>query len=80
MINISVHNTITGATSVASVADKYAPALRSALNEIRTEVGGRLAGAHRFPKEYALTRAATALGQLVAAVNSVIPQEDPDYD
>lgn len=58
---------------------EHGPALRSALEEIRAEVGGRIEGAHRFAKEAALTRAAVALGSLAAAVNRAFPNADPDY-
>ena len=79
MLLISVTNTETGATASKEIRLEEAPALRSALDEIRNEVGGRLAGSHRFPKEAALTRAVSALGRLAAAVNAVVPEEDPDY-
>jgi hypothetical protein len=78
VIRIIVQDGATIAT--AEIPAEHAPALRSAIDEIRNEVGERLAGSHRFPKEYALTRAASALGRLAAAVNTVIPQEDPDYE
>jgi hypothetical protein len=66
--------------AVAEIAEEHGPALRSAIDEIRNEVGERLAGSHRFPKEYALTRASTALGRFAAALNAVIRQEDEDYE
>lgn len=56
-----------------------APALRSAVDEMRTMVGGRLEGPSRFAREHALTRAVIALGALGAAVNAVVPKGDPDY-
>lgn len=62
------------------IPSEQGPALRSALAEIRNEVGERLAGSHRFAKEYALTHAASALGQLSAAINQVIEKEDPEYE
>ncbi len=73
------------------VADEHAPALRSAIEEIRNEVGGRLEGAHRYAKQDALTYAATALGSLHAAIakatpcghedrrGRVVPCGDPNY-
>jgi hypothetical protein len=56
-----------------------APALRSALDEIRHEVGGRLEGPHLFAKEQALTNAARALAAVAAAVNALAPKGDPAY-
>lgn len=55
------------------------PALRSALQEIRDEIGGRLVGPHRFAREHALTRATIALGAVAAEVNRLAPKGDPDY-
>jgi hypothetical protein len=63
-----------------TVADEHAPALRSALDELRNIVGGRLEGVHPFAREDALTRAAVAVGDLAAGFNAVIPAGDPDYD
>lgn len=79
MIRITVQQD-GGESSTAVIPTEQGPALRSAINEIRNEVGERLAGSHRFAKEYALTRASSALGALSAAINHVIPQEDPDYE
>jgi hypothetical protein len=66
-------------TITFSVPDEAAPALRSAVEEISNEVGGRLEGSHRYDKEEALTRAAVALGKLRAAVNRAIPEGDQNY-
>lgn len=78
MIRITVEQN--GSTATAEIPSENGPALRSALSEIRNEVGERLAGSHRFAKEYALTRASSSLGAVAAAVNQVIPNEDPDYE
>lgn len=67
-------------TATAEIPSEQGPALRSALAEIRNEVGERLAGAHRFTKEHALTNASAALGSLCATVNAVIEKEDPEYE
>jgi hypothetical protein len=61
------------------VPESMAPALRSAIEEISNEVGGRLEGAHRFNREDALTRAAVALGIRRRAVNKVVPAGDKGY-
>jgi hypothetical protein len=78
MIFITVEQN--GVSSTAEIPSENGPALRSALSEIRNEVGERLAGSHRFAKEYALTRASSALGALAGAVNHVIAADDPDYE
>lgn len=62
-----------------SVLPSHAPALRSALDEIRQEVGTKLEGPKPYATEYALTAAAIALAALAAAVNQKIPMGDPDY-
>lgn len=76
-----VRITITGGGQSASaeVADIHAPALRSAIEEISNEVGGRLMGQHAFAKEQALTDAMIGLGVLRAAINKVVPAGDPHY-
>lgn len=61
------------------VREEHAPALRSAVEEISNEIGGRLEGPHAFAKEEALTNAAIALGALRAAVNAKVPAGDPYY-
>ncbi len=61
------------------IADEHAPALRSALEELRNIIGGRIEGVHPFAREDALTRAAVAVGDLAAGFNAIIPA-DPDYE
>lgn len=68
-----------GKSITAMIPTCQAPALRSAIQEIRDELGGRASGAHKYHKEDALTRAVDAIGKLSAAINYVIPEEDPDY-
>ena len=62
------------------IPDVNGPALRSAIAEIRNELGERASGAHAFYKEDAIVRAINALGALASALNVVIPTEDPDYE
>jgi len=62
------------------IPSEFGPALRSAVNEMRNELGERAAGAYQYQKEDALTRAIAAVGALAAAINQVIPKEDPDYE
>jgi hypothetical protein len=62
------------------IADEHAPALRSAIEELRNTLGGRLEGVHPFAREDAITRAAVAVGDLAAGFNRMIPAGDPDYE
>jgi hypothetical protein len=61
------------------VYEEFAPALRSAIEEISNDIGARLTGSHRFAKEQALTDAAIGLAGLRAAVNAKIPAGDENY-
>jgi hypothetical protein len=58
---------------------EFAPALRSAIEEISNDIGARLTGSHRFAKEQALTDAAVALAALRVAVFAAVPEGDPNY-
>ena len=69
-----------GQVSTAEIPDVNGPALRSAIAEIRNELGERASGAHAFYKEDAIVRAINSLGALASALNVVIPKEDPDYE
>lgn len=80
MIYVSVIDSVNGRTGSAEIPAEHAPALRSAINEIRNELGGRNEGAHKFKKEHSLTRASSAMGRLAAAINTVITEDDPDYE
>lgn len=66
-------------TITANIPSSQAPAFRSALDEMRNELGGRASGAHKYAKEDALTRAVASVGQFAAALNYVIPEGDPNY-
>jgi hypothetical protein len=79
MLTATFRDTATGIESTALIPAEHAPALRSSINEIRNELGERVSGAHKWPKEEALTRAVSAMGNLAAALNYVIPGDDPDY-
>lgn len=61
------------------VHSDHAPALRSAIDEISNDIGGRLTGSHSFAKEEALTDAAVALGALRSEVFAKVPAGDPFY-
>lgn len=58
---------------------EHAPALRSAIDEISQELGGRLEGPHSFNRESALTDAAIAIGALRRAVFALVPAGHPHY-
>lgn len=62
-----------------TVRAAVAPALRSAIEEISNDIGGRLTGSHRYAKEQALTDAAIALAELRVAVTRKVPAGDPNY-
>ena len=64
----------------ATIPDEHGPALRSAIAEIRNELGERASGAHSYDKEDAIVRAISALAALASAINAVITEEDPHYD
>lgn len=80
MIRITVLDTQTAAHATVDIPGEHGPALRSAITEIRNELGERVSGMHKFKKEHALTRAMSAIGRLAATVNLIITQEDPDYE
>lgn len=63
----------------AEFATKFAPATRSAIDEIRSELGGRLEGKFAFATEQALTDAVVGVGAIASAINTVIPQGDAHY-
>jgi hypothetical protein len=80
LIRVTVDDTQTGVSAIADIPAEHAPALRSAVAEIRDTLGGRVEGAFSFKKEHALTRAASAIGRMAAALNLVIPEADRDYE
>ncbi len=79
MLTIQIIDSDSDASAVAQIPAAHAPAFRSAIAEIRNELGERLAGAHQYGKEDALTRAVSAIGVFAAAVNRVVEREDRDY-
>jgi hypothetical protein len=68
-----------GKSASAQIPTVFAPALHSAIAEIRGEVGERIAGSHKHHREESLTRAIAALGEMAAALNFVVPEGDPHY-
>ena len=75
-ITIQHDNALAG----VQIPDAFGPAFRSFVEEMRNELGERLAGIHRYEREDALTRAMAAVGPFAATVNAIIPKGDPDYD
>lgn len=63
-----------------AIPKEVGSALRSAVEEISYIIGQRLEGRYSFAREQALTDAAEALGPLRAAVNAVVPEENPNYE
>ena len=80
MIILTLQDTQTGAQAEATIPAEHGPSFRSAIAEIRNEIGGRAEGLHKFKKEHSITRALSAVGQFAAAVNHVITEDDPDYE
>jgi DNA replication initiation complex subunit (GINS family) len=79
-LRFMLEDTLTGVDTLSEIPSEFGPALRSALEELNNTVGERLASVHKFDREDALTRAATALGTLRAAINAVVPEGDPHYE
>lgn len=82
MIHIAIGfiDDTTGVNSYAQIPTKFGPALRSALEDISNQIGGRLQSDMKFALEDALTEAATALGPLRAAINQIVPEGHKDYE
>ena len=66
-------------TFTFTVPYEHCAALRSAIDEISNEVGGRLEGPHAYDTEQALTHAACALGALRAEVFRKVPAGSKHY-
>ncbi len=79
MLTITIADSRAGTERTATTPTLNGPSLRSAIEEIRNEVGERLVGPHKFAKEAALTRAAAGLAALASAINGVFPEGDEDY-
>jgi hypothetical protein len=62
------------------IPSRFGPALRSAMEDMTNEIGGRLEGIHQYEKEDALTEAAAAANPLRAAVNAVVPEGHIDHE
>lgn len=69
-----------GKSATVNIPTCQAPSLRSAVDEIRDELGGRASGAHQYNREDSITRAVDAIGKLSSAINYVVPEGDPDYE
>ena len=78
MIRVSICDDTTQSTATADIPSEFGPSLRSAIQEIRDTLGGRVEGMFSFKKEHSLSRAVTAVGRLAAALNLVITEADPE--
>lgn len=63
----------------AEIQGEHLSALRSAIEDIRDQIGTRLLSPAPYDVEAALTRAAAAVGALAAFVNALVPAGDPHY-
>lgn len=78
MLTIQIIDNEGGLSAIAEIPAAHAPAFRSAVTELRNELGERVAGAHRYGKEAALTRAVSGVGNFAGAVNRVIKRDAGD--
>lgn len=66
---------------VFEVPDEHAPTLRSVVEEMTNQVGKAIEeNIYLHEKELSLTRAASVLGKLRAAIYPKVPTEDPDFN
>lgn len=68
-----------GQSASVNIPTNQTPSLRSAIQELRNELGGRASGAHQYNREDSIMRALDAVGKLASGLNAVVPEEDPDY-
>lgn len=64
---------------VIEVPDAFAPAFKSAVEEMSNTLGTRLESSHTYAKQDALTYAAAGFGILRAAVSEQVPEGDKRY-
>lgn len=76
---LTITLTQNGHTAVAEIPSEFAASFRSLITEKRNDLGGRMAGAHKYEQEDAQTRAMAAMGTFAAALNTIQPTEDPHY-
>lgn len=80
MILIVIDDTESGRVAQVKIPSQFGPALRSAMEDMTNEIGGRLEGIHQYEKEDALTEAAIAANALRAGVNQVVAVGHEDHD
>lgn len=61
------------------VYEEFAPAFRSAVDELQSILGARSTGTHRFSKEQAITDALVSVAALRTATFAKIPAGDDNY-
>jgi hypothetical protein len=66
-------------SAVTNIPSIFAPATKSALEEISTEVASRLEGQYPFAREQAYTDAVVGLRALAAVFHQIVPQGDSRY-
>ena len=65
---------------VFEVPDEHAPTLRSVVEELSNQVGKAIEeNIYVHEKELSLTRAASVLLKMRAAIYPLVPMEDPDF-
>jgi hypothetical protein len=79
VITIQIIDHTTGRSAIAEIPSMQAPALRSALQEVRDELADRISARYVYEREAPYTRAITALGTFAAAFNKLVPKGDPDF-
>ena len=79
MLRITIERESKDAPVTVTMPEEYGPALRSALDDLRNQLGERLCGLHPFPREAALTRASVAVSQLSAGIAKAVPHEETHY-
>jgi hypothetical protein len=74
---------VAGTERVRVAFDVYAahgPALRSAVEQLKNQIGTSLEAPSSYAREAALTNAAIGVGSLMAAVCAVVDRIDPDFE
>lgn len=66
-------------TFTVSIPDEFAPAFKSAVEEMSNTLGTRLESQHKYDKQDALTFASASFGILRAAVSAQVPEGDKRY-
>lgn len=79
MIFIQIHDSENVGSKTIEIPSEFGPALRSTIEEHANELGERISGSFDYDREDAYVRATAAFNQLRAAINAVVPNDDPFY-